>query len=133
VDSNAAPEAGTLSSFARANSFLAGVAILATGCAIYGTKLNERQFVRVEDVLGAVKVPISQVMLIAMAYNGMAMGLLIALATVGAIASSLRGGRVGTLYLNVATIVTALSWWAFHSTALYLFTVTMMEMFGRRR
>jgi hypothetical protein len=132
VDSDAAPEAGTLPSFTRANRILAVVAILAVGWAIYGTRLNERQLVRVENLLGAVKVPILQVTLIAMEYNVIAVGLLIALATVCAIASSRRGGRVGTLYLNVATIVTALSWWAFHSTALYLFTVTLMERVPRR-
>lgn len=132
MDSDAAPEAGTLPSFTRANRILAVVAILAVGWAIYGTRLNERQLVRVENLLGAVKVPILQVTLIAMEYNVIAVGLLIALATVCAIASSRRGGRVGTLYLNVATIVTALSWWAFHSTALYLFTVTLMERVPRR-
>jgi hypothetical protein len=133
VDSNAGPQAETLPSFTRVNRILAGMAILATGWAIYGTKLNQRRLMSVEEWLGAVKVPVLQVTLIATEYNGMAIGLLIALATVCVIESSRRGGRAGTLYLNVATIMTALSWWAFHSTALYLFTVTLMEMFARKR
>ena len=127
MDDDPVPEAEAVPAYTRTNR------ILTTGLAVYGTNVNRSQIPRLEERIGSVKVPISLGASIAIEYGDIAAGLLIFLATVCAIASSRTEGGVGTLSLNVAAIVTALSWWAFHSTALYLWLITLMELFTRRR
>ena len=100
------------------NRVLAGLTIIATGWAIYGTSTNINRYLALAGTWGSVKIPVDSTF--PFERHAAVAAVLVTLCVTCLYRTCRKPDRRSTIYLNVAGIVVPLLWWIFQTTVFYV-------------